>query len=214
MPVVDTRPAQAETRPQPHVRRAEDDSAYWATELAELSLVESLERIAATSGRRRDLEERMRSGAVSAARDLQAMDHEVAQLGERQRSLEDEEMELMEEEEPLDATLAEQHELAGILESEEARLVGAVSEAEVEIRSAIAVEEAARAECAAGLPVELAERYERLRTHLGGVGAARLVGDRCDGCHLTLPSVELERIHQLTADEFATCPQCDRILVH
>ena len=31
-----------------------------------------------------------------------------------------------------------------------------------------------------------------LRAHLGGVGAARLVGDRCDGCHLTLPSVELE----------------------
>ena len=67
---------------------------------------------------------------------------------------------------------------------------------------------------AAGLPADLAERYERLRSHLGGVGAARLVGDRCDGCHLTLPSVEVERIHHLSADTFATCPQCDRILVH
>jgi len=46
------------------------------------------------------------------------------------------------------------------------------------------------------------------------VGAARLVGDRCDGCHLTLPSVEVERIHHLSADALATCPQCDRILVH
>jgi len=45
-------------------------------------------------------------------------------------------------------------------------------------------------------------------------GAARLVGDRCEGCHLTLPSMELERIHHLSADTFATCPQCDRILVH
>ena len=63
-------------------------------------------------------------------------------------------------------------------------------------------------------PARLRTRYERLRAHLGGVGAARLVGDRCEGCHLTLPSMELERIHHLPADTFATCPQCDRILVH
>ena len=84
----------------------------------------------------------------------------------------------------------------------------------MDLRAAIEAEEAVRAEVAAGLPAELAERYERLRTHLGGVGAARLVGDRCEGCHLTLPSMELERIHHLPADTFATCPQCDRILVH
>ncbi|MGD0881661.1 MAG: C4-type zinc ribbon domain-containing protein [Acidimicrobiales bacterium] len=172
------------------------------------------ERIAASAGRRRDLEERMRSGAVSAARDLQAMDHEVGQLADRQRSLEDEEILLMEEEEPLDVALAEQQELSAALDAEAARLRTIVSESEVEIRATIAAVEVDRAECATGLPADLAERYERLRSHLGGVGAARLVGDRCDGCHLTLPSVELERIHQLTEAEFATCPQCDRILVH
>ncbi|MGA2838066.1 MAG: C4-type zinc ribbon domain-containing protein [Acidimicrobiales bacterium] len=172
------------------------------------------ERIAASAARRRDLEERMRSGAVSAARDLQAMDHEVGQLAERQHSLEDEEILLMEEEEPLDVALAEQQEQSRALEDEARRLTAVVAETEVEIRAAIAEVEAERAECATGLPADLAERYERLRSHLGGVGAARLVGDRCDGCHLTLPSVEVERIHQLTADEFATCPQCDRILVH
>jgi predicted nucleic acid-binding Zn-ribbon protein len=71
-----------------------------------------------------------------------------------------------------------------------------------------------RAERAADLPTDLAERYERLRARLDGVGAAKLVGDRCDGCHLNLSSVELERLRHLRADEFATCPQCDRILVH
>ena len=63
-------------------------------------------------------------------------------------------------------------------------------------------------------PSELAQRYEVLRSRLGGVGAARLVGDRCDGCHLTLSSVEVERIRRLPPEEFATCAQCDRILVH
>jgi hypothetical protein len=89
-----------------------------------------------------------------------------------------------------------------------------VSASEVELRAAIEAEAAARADAAVGLPAELAERYERLRKHLGGIGAARLVGDRCDGCHLTLPSVEIERIHSMASDTYSTCPQCDRILVH
>ena len=46
-----------------------------------------------------------RDGVVTAARDLQAVDHEVGQLAERERVLEDEEILLMEEEEPLDEEL-------------------------------------------------------------------------------------------------------------
>ena len=172
------------------------------------------ERIAASAKRRHELEDRMRSGAVSASKDLQAMDHEVTQLTERQRTLEDEELVLMEEEEPLDVALAAHQVTAAELEAEAVRLTQAASESEAELRVAIESESAARAEAAIGLHPDLAERYERLRSHLGGVGAARLVGNRCDGCHLTLPSVEIERIHALSSDTFATCPQCDRILVH
>jgi predicted nucleic acid-binding Zn-ribbon protein len=169
--------------------------------------------IAASAKRRHELEERMRSGVVSAARDLQAVDHEVGQLADRERTLEDQELVLMEEEEPLDVALAGHQESAAALEAEATRLTEAIAVSEVELREAIASGETVRAEAAAGLPADLSERYERLRAHLGGVGAARLVGERCDGCHLTLSSVEVERIHQLSDDTFATCPQCDRILI-
>ncbi|HEY5108664.1 MAG TPA: hypothetical protein VII96_03545 [Acidimicrobiales bacterium] len=172
------------------------------------------QRIAASAKRRHELEARMRSGAVSASKDLQAMDHEVTQLADRQRVLEDEELVLMEEQEPLDEALASHRTSAVELEAEAVRLTGAAADSEVELRAAIETETAARAVAAVGLPADLADRYERLRAHLGGVGAARLVGDRCDGCHLTLSSVEVERIHHLSADAFAACPQCDRILVH
>ena len=172
------------------------------------------QQIAASAKRRHDIEERMRTGGVTAARDLQAMDHEVGQLVERQRTLEDDELLLMEEEEPLDLALVANAATATGLEAEVARLVATVAANEVELRAAMAETEIARADRASGLPEELAERYERLRSHLGGVGAARLVGERCDGCHLTLSSVEVERLHQLPADTFAACPQCDRILVH
>ena len=65
------------------------------------------EQIAATAKRRHEIEQRMRSGAISASRDLQAMDHEVVQLAERQSHLEEEELILLEEQEPLDARLDE-----------------------------------------------------------------------------------------------------------
>jgi len=172
------------------------------------------EHIAATARRRHDIEQRMQSGAVSASRDLQAMDHEVHQLADRQAHLEEEELVLLEEQEPLDLQLEQDRAALAALNVEAERLSVAIAEAEVEIDRAIAAESALRDEGSPGLPAELAKRYEVLRTHLGGVGAAKLVGDRCDGCHLTLPAVEVERIRHLPPEEFATCPQCDRILVH
>jgi uncharacterized protein len=172
------------------------------------------EQIAASAQRRHDIEERMRSGQVSASRDLQAMDQEAQHLAARQAQLEEEEILLLEEEEPLDTQLEEYLEDARGLAEAVTRLEEVIAQAEAEIRALITAEEGVRAELAAGLPADLADRYEVLRSHLGGVGAARLVGDRCDGCHLTLSSVEIERIRQLPPEAFATCAQCDRILVH
>jgi len=172
------------------------------------------DRIAAAAKRRHEIEERMRSGEVSASRELLAMDQEVHQLGARQTQFEEEEIALLEEEEPLDSLLADHQVAAAALADDVTRLRAAIAEAEGEISASIATAEALRAESAARLPEELAARYERLRARLGGVGAARLVGDRCDGCHLTLSSVEVERIRHLPPDSFATCAQCDRILVH
>jgi predicted nucleic acid-binding Zn-ribbon protein len=172
------------------------------------------ERIAAAADRRHTIEQRMRSGDLPSTRDLQAMDQEVRHLGARQSQFEDEEIALLEEEEPLDAVLAQHRATAADIDGEQARLGAALADAAQEIEAAIAEELARREETAAALPADLAERYERLRARLGGVGAARLVGDRCDGCHLTLPSVDVERIRHLPVEVVATCPQCDRILVH
>ena len=172
------------------------------------------EQIAAAVKRRHEMEARMQSDAATSSKDLQAMDHQVSLLTNRQRVLEDDELVLLGEQEPLDESLASHRAMAAELDAEADRLTVAAANSESELQAAIDRETVARAEAAVGLPTELADRYARLRTHLGGVGAARLVGDRCDGCHLTLSSVEVERIHHLSADAFAACPQCDRILVH
>jgi uncharacterized protein len=213
----DTLPERAE------LRAVEQRRTALAAELAQVEArVDDLtgrqrqleERIAAAAERRHTIEQRMRSGDVPSARDLQAMDHEVQQLAARQAQFEDEEMALLEEEDPVDAALSEHRAAAAALDADRQRLQTSIAAADRDIQVSIAAEEALRAESAAGLPGELAERYEMLRTRLGGVGAARLVGDRCDGCHLSLPSVDVERIRHLPPEALATCPQCDRILVH
>ena len=83
----------------------------------------------------------------------------------------------------------------------------------MEIDAALAEAIRSRAAEAALLPTALADRYETLRARLKGTGAARLVGSHCDGCHLELSSVEVEKIRALPPGEVATCEQCGRILV-
>jgi predicted nucleic acid-binding Zn-ribbon protein len=171
------------------------------------------EQIAASAKRRHDIEQRMLSGDMSASRDLQAMDTEVHHLSERQSALEEAELELLEEEDPLDTALAENTSAAEAMVSEEERLRLAVAAIEADIDAEIEKEVAARAVQAAVIPADLAARYEKLRDRLGGVGAARLIENHCGGCHLVMPSMEVERLRRLPLDEIATCDQCGRILV-
>jgi len=171
------------------------------------------EQIAGLTERRRALEERMYAARGSASRDLQAMDDEIHHLTERRAEIEEVELEAMEEQEPVDAELAR---LAGDrtrLETASGSLRAAVAAAEGVLAVELSTLESSRALEAARLPAALADRYELLRRRLGGIGAARLVGNRCEGCHLELPSAEVDRIRHQPPGTVATCEQCGRLLV-
>jgi predicted nucleic acid-binding Zn-ribbon protein len=45
------------------------------------------------------------------------------------------------------------------------------------------------------------------------MGAAQLNGTTCQGCHLSIPSVEAERIRKSPAGTVAHCDNCGCILV-
>ncbi len=191
--------------------RAEGPRAAKDALVARLSDLQSQDD--ALGARLAGLEARLYESRGASARDLQAMDEEARHLRQRRSELEDAEIEAMVEQEPLDA------ELAGI-EAEEARLRDAASRlresvaaAETVIDAEAATVKAERDALAATLPGELAERYEALRARLGGTGAAPLVGNRCEGCHLELPAAEVDRIRRLPDDVLVTCEQCGRILV-
>lgn len=170
-------------------------------------------QLAATAARREAIEQRMYAARGAASRDLQAMDEEIRHLQRRTEEMEDAELELMVALEPLDGELAtlaaERLRLEGLAES----LGQALATAEAEIDRNLADQVAARAVSESALPSDLLQRYEALRSRLGGTGAARLVGNRCSGCHLELPAMEVDRIHRLPPGAVLTCEQCGRILV-
>jgi uncharacterized protein len=171
------------------------------------------EQIAGISERREHIEKRMYAATSSSGRDLQAMNDEVRHLTQRRAELEELELVAMLEQDPIDAELAALHERAAPLEAQAADLRRQVAEGQVEIDAALAEAISSRAAEAAQLPTALSDRYETLRARLKGTGAARLVGSHCDGCHLELSSVEVEKIRALPPGEVATCEQCGRLLV-
>lgn len=197
------------------VQKVRSVRAELATTLDEVAgrQAEAERELRVTEQRIAQVNARLYGGSVSATRELQAMAADVEGLKNRASALEDTALGVMEEREPLDAKLAElDQEIARLAEREEdvkARL--AVAEAAVDAE--IGELERGRPELAASVPAELLGAYERLRGRLGGVAVARLVGGRCDGCHLSLPAMELDRIRHQPPGEVEYCEQCGRILV-
>lgn len=170
------------------------------------------DEIAAINAKATEHDKRLYSGTVSNPRELQAMQDEIGSLKRRVSQLEDEELELMEQAEPLDADLAHLAEERDGLDERAAAARAAVAEAEVEIDSELSDVAAERAALAGEVEPDLLAQYEVLRGQLGGIGIARLVNGHCGGCHLGLSAVELDRIKKLPEDEPATCEECGRLL--
>jgi predicted nucleic acid-binding Zn-ribbon protein len=171
---------------------------------AELAAIE--ERAAAVN-------RRLYGGTVTASRELQALAADVESLKGRASVVEDQVLELMEVREPLDAQLASLTATRQALEARRQEAAAALAVAEAGLDGELARRAREREQTAGSVPVDLQSVYDRLRARLGGVAVARLVGNHCDGCHLTLPAVELDRVRHLPEGELVTCEQCGRILV-
>ena len=185
---------------------------------AQLHEVEQAQRriedeVAALDAKAASENKKLNSGTITAPREIQALSDEIDALGRRKRSLEDDEIELMEKGEPLTADVARLEQEQAALDAEVARLVDAVAAEEAAIDGQLATLRSERAAAAEGLPDDLLTRYERLRTKLGGIAVARLEGDRCLGCHVSLPAVEVDVIRHAAPDAIVTHEDCGRILV-
>lgn len=175
---------------------------------------DELDRHASAVGERiATIEQRLQSGRAGSYRDEQAMGEEAGSLARQRREIEDQELEVMEALEPLEAELATCTAELAATSGELGLAREQLAEAEAELDAGAAAVRSVRGRLAEALPADLAASYERLRSKLGGVGAARLVHGACDGCHLQLPASELDRLRHAAAGAVVYCDQCGRILV-
>lgn len=171
------------------------------------------DEIASLTERANQAEKQLYSGSVSNPRELQALQDDIASIRRRISQIEDDELEIMELSEPVDAQRAELEAERERLTAETDRLTGALAAAEAEIAEELSAVKAERDEAASGVPDELWAEYDLLRSQLGGIAVARLVGTTCQGCHLQLSAVEVDRIRKLGVDEIVHCEECGRLLV-
>ena len=142
------------------------------------------------------------------------MQGEVDQLRRHQRALEDRELELMENQESIDGELSALGERVGAAEGRARAARASVEEQEGVIDAEIQRETEARSTVATGIPANLLAIYDGCRAATRGVGVARLVGNTCQGCRLTIPSTEVVRIRKAGPDgDVAHCDNCGAILV-
>jgi len=158
-------------------------------------------------------EQRLYSGEVASPRELQALQADIDQLKRRQRSVEDQQLGVMEQREPLEVELAALDTERAAVEADLTAAQAGLNAKERELDGAIASEQAARDEAAAAVDDALVADYERRRERANGVGVARLVGSTCQGCHLSIPAAAVDRMRRDADGGLAYCDNCGCILV-
>lgn len=200
----------AERRTELDGRRVEAETAVSDLSIAQRKADGEVEQVKAR--RERD-QKRLDSGAVTNPKDLENIQHEMAALERRISTLEDEELEVMEQLESaqhdLDAVSGELADLDRSIADTEAARDKAVAEIDARLQEVTAERELT----AQHVPDELMALYAKVCAQHDGVGAAALRQRRCEGCRLELNAADLREIAAEPDDAVLRCPECSRILV-
>lgn len=153
------------------------------------------------------------SSGQGTPKELEQLQHELGTLAKRRAELEEVELEILMRLEAADSRISELANDCGRLESELAELSKKKDLELSDLSAARSKSEAERTSLSTRIDTELLALYEKIRSGADGVGAARLAGNQCMGCHLTLNSAEVVRIKAMADDEIVRCEECRRILV-
>jgi predicted nucleic acid-binding Zn-ribbon protein len=171
------------------------------------------DEVAGVAEKRRGIDGKLYGGEITASKDLLALQDEAAQLLERQRGMEDEDLEIMEQLEELETELQTRTETRTALEQERTTAQAGLDASLAEFDAEVVDLTARRHELVEPANPDLLTRYESLRGQYDGVAVARLVDGHCDGCHIQLSAMAVDRLGKLPEDAVVTCEECGRLLV-
>jgi predicted nucleic acid-binding Zn-ribbon protein len=158
-------------------------------------------------------QQRLDSGQVSAPRELEQLQHEIATLGRRQSELEDIELEIMERLEAAGKRLAQLRTEQSQIQEQRAIAVARRDGALAEIDAEAARCDATRTTLTGQIAADLVALYDKIRAQQAGIGAAQLVRRQCTGCRLELNTIDLGRLRAAAPTDVLRCEECGRILV-
>lgn len=154
---------------------------------------------------------RMYDGSIVNTKELEALQHEIANLKKRRSDREDELLALMEQREEREALAVVADARSADLRSSLEATSDAADEELAGVEADLERRAAERAELAPQVDPELLELYEDLRAQKKGVGAVALIDGVCQGCHEKLSAMEVDKIKK--TEGVRRCPYCRRILV-
>ncbi|HEX6932018.1 MAG TPA: C4-type zinc ribbon domain-containing protein [Streptosporangiaceae bacterium] len=157
--------------------------------------------------------QRLDSGMVNSPRELENLQSEVQSLHRRQSDLEEVVLDVMERMETAQSALTRATSEREQLATELVAVTAARDTALAELGEQSVKAGDRRVEVAASIPADLLDLYDKLRAQHGGTGAAALRQRRCQGCNLTMNTVDLNAIRSAPDDEVLRCEECRRILV-
>lgn len=157
-------------------------------------------------------EKRLASGQGT-PKELEQLQHELGSLAKRRTELEEVELEVMMRVDGIDERIrtlsAKRDQLAAEIEGLKVEKERSIAE----LQSAMKKTELDRSELAISIASELLALYEKVRSTGDGIGAARLSGGKCEGCHLVMNAAEVTRVKALPDDDVVRCEECRRILI-
>ena len=156
------------------------------------------------------LESRLYSGAVTSAKELSAAQEEREFTLRQQSEAEDVLLELMVEAEEVESAHAKALETLQRLEVERPIEVAELREREADISAEIDALRKHRDEITPSISTRLLLLYDSLRKSKNGYAVAKVERGMCQGCRLTLSTMELQRARG--ASNTVQCSSCRRIL--
>lgn len=190
-----------------------DDITRAAVEVSDLEAEQRKADADVDLVRQRSQKDRTLLETINDAKQLASLQHELESLARRQAELEDVELEVMERLESAQKTHASLLEQRDAVEADLASARAALESALAGLAAEEQAASSARSQAAGRVPTDLLALYDKLRSDNAGIGAAALHRGRCEGCHMELTPVDLERIREAPPAEVIRCEECRRILV-
>ncbi|MEY4997342.1 MAG: hypothetical protein RLY59_746 [Actinomycetota bacterium] len=156
--------------------------------------------------------DKQRESGAASAKEVQALEAELASLATRKSNLEDAELVVMQNVEDAEAEVASVIAQRDALDAQRSELAAAIASKEAEYDREIAQVSSERAVLAQSLPADLIELYERQRARYG-IGAALLTRRVTGGSGVELTSTDLDAIRAAAPDDVVICPDSSCILV-